>query len=307
MKDTRIANRARIDVLSTGSLKLDHVLRTGGIERGSICEISGESTAGKTTLCNSITASAQYNNLNCVYVDVDYTYDVRYAEICGVDANEVIISQPQDIFETLDIIHTFCQTGSVDLLVVDSISNLTINSSVTYQPKDDERVINEQLSNSLQKISPIIEKNKIILIFTRRTDAAPTTVYHKLKHNPSRLALKLHSSLWIDLSILNHIDLKDEAAGQSISVRVLKNKYSPYIDHTELDIIYSEGIRITGEILDLGVNHAIIRENDNYFTYNEISLGSDRENAIQFLRENPTLAQEIERKVRQELSLPDIS
>jgi len=298
-----MVNSSQVNAIPSGSLLLDYALRSGGIPRGIICEISGSVSSGKTTLCQHIIAEAQRQKNYCAYIDTDYMLDIHYAEICGVNLDNLIVCYPQDSEQALDMIKLFLQSDAIDVIVVDSISSLipkaeferTADVEVNY-------LVDQQISKFLRQFSLTIRKSKSLLIFTNRADIRKP-VYHKLKQNPDRLAIKLHSNLRLQLKRLELISLEDKIAGQKTRVTIVKSTLVPFFDCVDLDIMYNKGLRKTGELFDLGLKLSVIQQKASLYQYKDVDLGPGREDAILQIENSPDLEEDLAQIIRQKLEI----
>lgn len=296
-----------IEVIQTGSLKLDNVLCTGGIPKGTICEITGTTGSGKTSLCLGIIRSAQENTDRCIFIDADHMLDIQYAKKFGVDLDHLVVIEPLEITETLDMIHTLCHSGAALVIIVDSITNIAWDpgdSAIDFQEK---MIRDQKISTYLQNLSPIIRQKGIILVFTQVESYRRGKTYFRLRENTARIALKLHAGLRIDLGDVEHLKIDNNIIGQRSRVRILKNKYSPYKDQTELDIIYGVGIHRSGEIIDLGDRFRIINRQGADYVFENYKFGPGRENAVKFLEHNPKIRTEIEQLIRHRIAFPELN
>lgn len=293
-----------LDVVQTGSLKLDYVLFTGGIPKGTICEISGTTGSGKTSLCLQILTSAQAHGEQCIFIDADHMLDILYAQKIGVELSNLVVIEPMHIAETLDIIHTLCHSGVPLIIVVDSITDALWDPDNSTANFEEKLLIDHRISNYLQNLTPIIRGKGIILIFTHLDNSQHGKVYYRLRDNTDRLALQLHAGLRIQLDYSQHIKQNDEIIGQRSNIRILKNKYSPFKDQTELDIIYGVGIHKTGEIIDLGDRLQIVKRQESHYVFQNNIFGPGRENAIRFLDKNPSIRSKIEQAIRHRIAVP---
>ena len=293
-----------VDVVPSGSLRLDIALRLGGIPRGRICEFYGPPSSGKTTICQHIIAEAQSLGEICAFIDADHTLDVRYAQRCGVDLDRLIVSEPMDAEQALQIVQTITRSGAASIVVVDSISTLIPEAEMAAElTKSSGTSVNPLLSRTLQKLVPVIQRTKSTLLFTNRT-YPKRVIYHKLKENPARLALKMHAAVLLKLTPMAPIQIRNKICGQTVRVQIVKNSLAPCFVGTELDIMYNEGVNKTGEIFDLGKELAIIEQKGSSYSYRALKLGSGRETAIKSLEQDATLAREIEQVIRQRLIPP---
>ncbi|MEA3439689.1 MAG: ATPase domain-containing protein [Chloroflexota bacterium] len=289
-------------IFSSGSILLDHALRTGGIPGGSICEIFGPMGSGKTTLCQHIIAEAQRNGSMCVYIDVDQTLDIHFAEQCGVNINRLFISQKQRADQVLSIAETMARSGAIGVLVIDPVSSLIASAEFERSPEHTSiRSVDLIISQTLNRLVKVLQRTETLIIFTNITTGRSKVIYHRLKENPAKVALKFHSALRLRLSLLETISQNQQIIGQRIGVQIVKNRFAPCLDRTELDIMYNDGIRKTGEIFDLGIRLSIIEQCGSNYCYRNTLLGPGRDSAINFFEHNHSLMEEVEQVIRQRL------
>jgi len=294
-----------LEVIQTGSLKLDYVLCTGGIPKGTICEISGTIGSGKTSLCLHLIRSAQAVGEPCVFLDADHMLDILYAKNIGVNLDRLVILEPMEITETLDMIHTLCHSGAASVIIVDSITSAVWDPGYSTTKFEERLRTDQKISSYLQNLSPVLRQKGIILIFTQLESYRQGKTYFRLRDNTARLALQLHAGLRIELGNIEHLEINNAIIGQRSRVRVLKNKYSPFKDQTELDIIYGVGIHKYGEIMDLGDRFRIIKRQESDYVFEKYKFGPGRENAIQFLEHNPKISTKIEQLIRHRIGYPE--
>jgi recombination protein RecA len=286
-------------VISTGSLRLDLALGIGGIPRGEFVEISGAVSSGKTTLCQHIIAEAQKLGEVCGWIDVDHTLDPKYALRCGINAEHLFISEPEKAEQALGILETLAGAGGIAVVVLDSVTSLI--SQDEFESALDEStqtLVDRQLSLTLRRLYKVIHNNGTIVVFTDQFKTGISSVYHNLSRNPAQLALKLHAALRLELESLQSIQENRTVVGNRIQVRVIKNHFAPCFHRTRFDIMYNNGINKAGEILDLGIQLRIVcKQNADYF-FKDQKLGTKRSEAINFLKKNLPVAEEIEQIIR---------
>jgi len=296
-------NSNQVNAIPSGSLLLDYALRSGGIPRGIICEISGPVSSGKTTLCQHIIAEAQRQNNHCAFIDTDYMLDIRYAERCGVNLDNLIACHPQDSEQALDMIRLFLQSKAIDVIVVDSISSLIHKAEFESTENFDlNYLVDRQLSKFLRQSASLIRKANTLVILTNRADIRKP-VYHKLKQNPNRLALKLHANLHLQMKRVDFISIKDKITGQKSRITIVKSRLVPCFDCVDLDIMYNKGLRKTGEIFDLGLKLSVIQQKASLFQYKDVDMGPGRELAIQQIENSPDLEEDLTQDIRQKLEI----
>lgn len=291
-----------IRAIPTGSLRLDIALGTGGIARGQFVEITGPESSGKTTLCQHILAEAQKLGYLCAYIDTDHALDPAYAERCGVKPDQLYISEPEHAEQALSIIETLIHSGEIAVAVLDSVSTLIPQDEYHSALGEGSASSSEgYLSRTLRRLSNVIRRTKTTIIFTNQAQRRVSAVYHDLAENPARLALKLHSGLRLNLRPAHFIQMSGEISGIQVQVQVIKNKFAPCFHTTSFEIMYNNGILKSGEIIDLGTQLNIVNQQGSNYSFRGLHLGTGREDAINHLKQNPSISEEIERIVRQKM------
>lgn len=275
----------------------------GGLARGQVVEISGPDSSGKTSLCLSILAEASQAGEFCAYIDADLGLTMAYVHACGVDSDHVFIAQSNNLEAVLDMIETFARSGGIQLIVLDSLGTLVrggepTDLAVDPQPKEDD----ELFARFLSRLKPVLEKHQVILLvsnteFPRRSGS----VYHNLAKNTARLALKLHAATRLQLTPHALILIQNQAIGERVNIRILKNGFASCCPSHKLDIMYNNGINKQGELLDLGVQLAIIQCETSCYSYRDLKLGESYSLSVDFLKGNPTLSRQITQEIRQKL------
>ncbi len=289
-----------VEVIPTGSLSLDIALGVGGIPRGRITEIYGPESSGKTTICQHIVAEAQKLGGTCAYVDMEHALDPAYAARCGVDLSSLLISQPDTGEQALEITETLVRSGAVDVVVIDSVAALVPRAEIEGDMGDAPMAMQARLmSQALRKLSGAIMQTKTAVVFTNQLRQKIGMIYGNPETTPGGMALKFYASVRLDVRRIQAIKLGSEIIGSRTRVRVVKNKVAPPFRTAEFDIMYDEGISRMGDLLDLATSLDIITKRGSFFSYGDIRLGQGRENAKEFLKANPDLADEIEMAVRQ--------
>ncbi len=290
-------------VLSTGSLYLDSTLKVGGIPRGQIVEISGSDSSGKTTLCLSILAEASRAGENCAFFDTDLGLTPVYAQACGVDLNHLHLAQLTSADAVLDMMDRLARCGGIQVMVLDSASSLTQQNHATFPQTDVEQAENEQqLARWLSRLAPVLQKNQTILLITTHEYAKRSgSVYHNLANNTARLALKLHAGIRLRLSSSAFLKHNQQVNGERIEIRVLKNRFAPCSPSLKLDIMYNDGILKHGELLELGVQLAVIRCKAGCYTYRDQVIGDGYAQSLLFLKNSAFISQEIYQEIRRKL------
>src|ERR1700694_136788 len=300
------ANDKRIEVeaISTGSLGLDIALGIGGLPRGRVIEIYGPESSGKTTLALSVVAEAQKKGGICAFIDADHALDPVYARKLGVKVEDLLISQPDDGEQALEIADTLVRSAAVDFLVVDSVAALTPRAELEGEMGDMQPGMQARLmSKALRKLTASISKSKCMVIFINQIRMKIGIMFGNPETTTGGNALKFYASVRLDIRRIGQIKEKDEAVGNQTRVKVVKNKVAPPFKQVEFDIMYGEGVSKMGEILDLGVKAGIVEKSGAWFSYDSQRLGQGRENSKAFLRANPDMTAKIEAAIRQNSGL----
>ena len=293
-----------IEAISTGSLGLDLALGIGGLPKGRVIEIYGPESSGKTTLTLHCIAEAQKAGGVCAFVDAEHALDPGYARKLGVDIDELLISQPDTGEQSLEIADTLVRSGAVDVVVIDSVAALVPKAELEGEMGDSHVGLQARLmSQALRKLTGSINRSKCMVIFTNQIRLKIGVMFGNPETTTGGNALKFYASVRLDIRRIGQIKDKDEVVGNQTRVKVVKNKVSPPFRVVEFDIMYGEGISKTGELLDLGVKADLVEKSGSWFSYNSQRIGQGRENAKNFLRENPEIANEIEKKIREAAGL----
>jgi len=293
-----------IQVVSTGSLGLDIALGVGGLPRGRVVEIYGPESSGKTTLTLQVIAEMQKQGGQCAFVDAEHALDVQYASKLGVQLTDLLISQPDTGEQALEIVDSLVRSGAVDLIVVDSVAALTPKAEIEGEMGDQLPGLQARLmSQALRKLTATIKKTNCMVIFINQIRMKIGVMFGSPETTTGGNALKFYASVRLDIRRIGTIKKGEEAIGNETKVKVVKNKVSPPFKTAEFDILYGEGISREGEIIDMGVNARIVEKSGAWYAYNGEKIGQGRDNAREFLRENPDLAHEIENKVRESLGI----
>lgn len=288
-----------VDAISTGSLGLDMALGIGGVPRGRVIEIYGQESSGKTTLTLHIIAEAQKKGGTCAFIDAEHAMDPVYAQKLGINIDELVISQPDTGEQALEIADTLVRSGAVDVIVVDSVAALVPKSEIEGEMGDAQMGAQARLmSQALRKLTGSISKTNCLVIFINQIRQKIGVMFGNPETTTGGNALKFYASVRIEIKRVQTIKEKDEAIGSTTRCKVVKNKVSPPFKQCEFDIIYGKGISRIGEIIDLGVKAEIIEKSGSWFAYNGQRIGQGKENAREFLEQNPKIAQEIEGKIR---------
>ena len=301
------AHQLLVEAIPTGALSLDIALGVGGIPRGRITEIYGPEASGKTTLCQHIVAEAQKLGGTCAFIDMEHALDPTYASRCGVDVDNLLISQPDTGEQALEITETLVRSGAVDVVVIDSVAALVPRSEIEGDMGDSPMGMQARLmSQAMRKLSGAIKQTNTAVIFTNQLRQKIGVMFGNPETTTGGMALKFYSSVRIDVRRIQSIKLGSEIIGNRTRARVVKNKVAPPFRTAEFDIMYNEGISRMGDLLDLGTELEIITKRGSFYSYGELRLGQGRENSKNFLRENPDLAEEIELTIRQQTLSGDL-
>jgi recombination protein RecA len=299
-----------VDAIPTGALSLDLALGVGGIPRGRITEIYGPESSGKTTLCQHIVAEAQKLGGTAAFIDMEHALDPAYAAKCGVDIDNLLVSQPDTGEQALEITETLVRSGAVDLVVVDSVAALVPRSELEGDMGDATMGVQARLmSQALRKLSGAINQTKTSVVFTNQLRQKIGVMFGNPETTTGGQALKFYASVRLDVRRIQAIKMGEEVIGNRTRVRVVKNKVAPPFRTAEFDIMFNEGISKAGDMLDLATKLEVVQKRGAFFSYGDIRIGQGRENSKEFLRQNPDLAIEIENVIRQkalggELALP---
>jgi recombination protein RecA len=288
-----------IEAISTGSLGLDLALGIGGLPKGRIVEIYGPESSGKTTLALHCIAEAQKSGGVCAFIDAEHALDAGYAAKLGVDLEDLLISQPDNGEQALEIADTLVRSGAVDVLVVDSVAALTPRAELDGDMGDSLPGLQARLmSQALRKLTASISKSKTLVIFINQIRMKIGVMYGSPETTTGGNALKFYASVRIDIRKIGTLKDREEVIGSQTRVKVVKNKVAPPFRQVEFDIIYGEGISKTGEIIDLGVKAGIVEKSGSWYSYSGERIGQGRENARKFLRENTRVRDSIEEAIR---------
>jgi recombination protein RecA len=294
----------QVEAISTGSLGLDIALGIGGLPRGRIIEVFGPESSGKTTLALHVVAQAQKNGGIAAFVDAEHALDPVYAKKLGVKVDELLISQPDSGEQALEIADTLVRSGAIDVLVVDSVAALTPKAELEGEMGDALPGLQARLmSQAMRKLTASISKSKAMVIFINQIRMKIGVMYGSPETTTGGNALKFYSSVRLDIRRIGAIKEREEVIGNQTRVKVVKNKLAPPFRQVEFDIMYGEGISKTGELLDLGVKSGVVEKSGAWFSYDSQRLGQGRENARQFLKDNPQIADAIEATVRESSGL----
>ncbi|MBC7588104.1 MAG: recombinase RecA [Chitinophagaceae bacterium] len=288
-----------MEVISTGSIGLDIALGVGGIPRGRVIEIYGPESSGKTTIATHIIAEAQKKGGMCAFIDAEHAFDSNYAQKLGVDVDNLLISQPDYGEQALEIADRLILSGALDVVVIDSVAALVPKSELEGEMGDSKMGLHARLmSQALRKLTATINKTNTVCIFINQLREKIGVMFGNPETTTGGNALKFYASVRLDIRRMAQIKDGDEAIGNRVKVKVVKNKVAPPFRTSEFDIIFGEGISKIGEIIDMGVELGIVNKSGSWFSYNTTKLGQGRDSVKQILRDNPELAAEIEGKIR---------
>jgi recombination protein RecA len=299
MKLGESAAMAPVEAIPSGSLSLDLALGVGGIPRGRITEIFGPEASGKTTLGLHAIAEAQKLGGTAAYIDVEHALDPSYAQRLGVNVDDMLISQPDTGEQALEITEALVRSAAVDIIVIDSVAALVPQAELEGQIGDTHVALQARLmSQALRKLAAAIGKTGTAVVFINQLREKVGIIFGNPEVTPGGRALKFYSSVRIDLRRMDTIKQGDEAVGNHVKARVVKNKVAPPFRSAEFDIMFDHGISREGNLIDLGAELGLVSKSGAFFSYGDVRLGQGRENAKQFLREHPEIAQDIEGRIR---------
>jgi len=293
----------KIECISTGSIGLDQALGVGGLPKGRVTEIYGPESSGKTTLALHVIAEAQKKGGIAAFIDAEHAFDRFYAQKLGVDIENLLISQPDNGEQALEITENLIRSGAIDVIVIDSVAALTPKSEIEGEMGDSKMGLQARLmSQALRKLTGTISKTGSVCIFINQLRDKIGVMFGNPETTTGGNALKFYSSVRLDIRKVSQIKDGDNITGNRVKVKVVKNKVAPPFRKAEFDIIYGEGISRTGEIIDLGVELNIIKKSGSWFSYGETRLGQGRDGVCNIIAQNPDLMDELEAKVREALS-----
>ncbi len=289
-----------IEAVSTGSLGLDIALGIGGLPRGRVIEIYGPESSGKTTLALHTVAEAQKTGGTCAFIDAEHALDPIYARKLGVKLDELLISQPDTGEQALEICDTLVRSGAIDVLVIDSVAALVPRAEIEGEMGDVQPGLQARLmSQALRKLTGSISKSKCMVIFINQIRMKIGVMYGSPETTTGGNALKFYASVRLDIRRISTLKDREEATGNQVRVKVVKNKIAPPFKQVEFDIMFGEGISKVGELIDLGVKAGVVEKSGAWFSFDSQRLGQGRENSKTFLKENPDIANRIESMLRQ--------
>jgi len=294
-----------IEVVSTGSLGLDIALGVGGLPRGRVIEIYGPESSGKTTLTLQVVAQMQKLGGTAAFIDAEHALDTGYAQKLGVNLQELLISQPDTGEQALEIVDALVRSGSVDLVIIDSVAALTPKAELEGEMGDSLPGLQARLmSQALRKLTGTVKKTNTMVIFINQIRMKIGVMFGNPETTTGGNALKFYSSVRLDIRRTGSIKRGEEVIGSETKVKVVKNKVAPPFKTAEFDILYGEGTSREGEVIDMGVEAKIVDKSGAWYAYNGEKIGQGKDNAREFLRENPDIALEIENRVREALGVP---
>ena len=297
-------NAVETEAISTGSLGLDIALGIGGLPRGRVVEIYGPESSGKTTLALHVVSEAQKQGGTCAFIDAEHALDPSYAAKLGVNVEELLISQPDAGEQALEIADTLVRSGAVDVLVIDSVAALVPRAELEGEMGDSHVGLHARLmSQALRKLTGSISRSRCMIIFINQIRMKIGVMFGNPETTTGGNALKFYASVRLDIRRIGSIKDRDTVVGSQTRVKVVKNKVAPPFRVVEFDIMYGEGVSKCGELVDLGVAAGVVEKSGAWFSYGGQRIGQGRENAKQFLKENPQVAAEVERTIRQNAGL----
>jgi len=293
-----------IPAISTGSVSLDYALGIGGVPRGRVVEIFGPESSGKTTLSLQVIAEAQKLGGMAAFVDAEHALDAQYAKRLGVDLENLLVSQPDNGEQALEIVEVLVRSGGVDVVVVDSVAALVPRAEIEGEMGEAQMGLQARLmSQALRKLTGVVSKSKTCLIFINQLREKIGVMFGNPETTTGGRALKFYASVRIDIRRIGAIKDGDSVVGGRTRVKIVKNKVAPPFREAEFDVMYGEGISREGDLLDLAVDRKIVEKSGTWFAYSGERLGQGRENVKQFLKDNPAIFKSIEERVRKELGL----
>jgi recombination protein RecA len=293
-----------IDAISTGALSIDYALGVGGVPRGRVVEIFGPESSGKTTLALQVIAEAQKTGGLAAFIDAEHALDAAYAQKLGVDLDNLLVSQPDNGEQALEIVEVLIRSGGVDVVVVDSVAALVPRAEIEGEMGEAQMGLQARLmSQALRKLTGVVSKSKTCLIFINQLREKIGVMFGNPETTTGGRALKFYASVRVDIRRIASIKDGDVVVGGRTRVKIVKNKVAPPFREAEFDVMYGEGISRTGDLLDLAVDKRIVEKSGAWFAYSGERLGQGRENAKQFLKEHPDVHRTIEERVRRELGM----
>lgn len=299
------SNVVNIEAISTGSMTLDLALGIGGVPRGRVIEIYGPESSGKTTLTLSILAQAQKMGLQGAFIDAEHALDPQYAQKIGVNLNELLLSQPDSGEQALEITDSLVRSGAVDLIIIDSVAALTPKAELEGDMGASLPGLQARLmSQALRKLTGSISQTNCTVIFINQIRMKIGVMFGSPETTTGGNALKFYASVRMDVRRTGSLKKGDEVYGSETRVKVIKNKVAPPFKQADFELLYGEGINKFGEVLDLAVLHGVVQKSGAWFSYNGDKVGQGKENSCQYLRDNPTIFQEIEELTKKKIQEP---
>ncbi len=293
-----------IQAVSTGSLGLDMALGIGGLPRGRVCEIYGPESSGKTTLTLQVIANIQKLGGTAAFIDAEHALDPSYAQKLGVDISELLLSQPDNGEQALEIADMLVRSGSVDCVVIDSVAALTPKAEIEGEMGEPQMGLQARLmSQALRKLTANIKRSNTLVIFINQIRMKIGVMFGNPETTTGGNALKFYASVRLDIRRIGSIKKGEEVIGNETRVKVVKNKVAPPFKTADFDILYNEGISREGEIIELGVVHRIVEKSGAWYAYNGEKIGQGKDNTREFLKDNPAFAEEIVRKIREAVGI----
>ena len=297
-----------IEAISSGSITVDHAIGIGGFPRGRVVEIYGPESSGKTTLALSTVGQAQKRGGTAAFIDAEHALDAEYARKLGVDIDNLLVSQPDNGEQALEIAEMLVRSNAVDVVVIDSVAALVPKAELEGEMGDSHVGLQARLmSQALRKLTAIVSKSRTCLVFINQIREKIGVMFGNPETTTGGRALKFYASVRVDIRRIASLKDGEEVTGARAKVKVVKNKVAAPFRQAEFDIDYGEGISKTGELVDLGVEHKLMVKSGAWYSYGDLRVGQGRDNAKQFLRDNPDLADEIEGKLREKMGMPAIA
>ena len=297
-----------VSSIPTGCLGLDIALGIGGVPRGRIVEIYGPESSGKTTVALHIIAEAQKAGGEVAFIDAEHALDPQYAKALGVDTDSIIVSQPDTGEQALEITEALVRSGAIDVIVVDSVAALTPKAEIEGEMGDSHVGLQARLmSQALRKLTGVVNKSNTCAIFINQLREKVGVIFGSPETTAGGRALKYYSTVRLDVRRIEGIKVANEFVGNRTKIKVVKNKVSPPFKEAECDIMYGKGISREGNLVDIGVNYELVKKSGAWFSIDDTRIGQGRENAKQFLVENPDMALELEQKIREKAGLPPLA
>ena len=294
-----------IPTISTGSLSLDLALGIGGLPRGRVVEIYGPEASGKTTMALQVVAQAQKESGTCAYIDAEHALDMGYAQKLGVKAEELLVSQPDNGEQALEITDTLVRSGAVDVIVIDSVAALVPRAEIEGEMGEPQMGLQARLmSQALRKLVGTISRSRTLVVFINQVRMKIGVMFGNPETTTGGNALKFYASVRLDIRRTGAVKQGEEVVGNRTKVKVVKNKVAPPFKEAEFDILYGSGISKEGELVDIGADQGIIEKSGAWYSFAGERIGQGRENAKDYLREHPDIAQVVEGKVREKFGLP---